>query len=718
MKKILSAIAMLLMLVPNQVGAQSTLPDGALPLILSTHKQTVGYQARTMNFDISSNVDYTFAADADWLSVWKSANGIFVSVQTNYEAADRSATITLTSADGAIVRTIDIEQAANSVAEEGVPDDTDDDWNIFADDMYTTLKEGVTAETLDTITNEVVLSLANQILAGTYTTDYRVNTYECFNSPEYLSDIWNAPGKYYDHCEGVTGINLKPGKHLILVRDIPSGRTVTLRVMGWYNGDGNGPSEQTFTLNEGWNQINYTKTYDGLAYINYFVYGTCDQYNPIRVHFVNGEINGYLSPDKTNEEMDELLAIAPNTCMDVYGSRTHSVWTANGLSKYCKAQDGTSLGYRQYLNVLDTLVAWEQRLLGFEKYNTVPKNHTMAYVNYTYYMFQGWYGVSFINTQESRVLNCKTITKNDQDAIWGLSHEWGHQHQMTPYFCWTGMSEITNNMNSYYNTTHMGYKNDGHGSMPSDGLVVYNDEAVAVGKVCEGRRNAYLNRSAYEWNDNLYALCEAMADSACADPDEDPLHAWDYTQTYRTLRTFIGLYQYAVSTLGYEDFGPDLYESLRQNDNTNGSTIEKKSGVDKYELLASAQNNNKKSKLSVFQKNYPTSVWVTNNYVKSGQTYTANAVPFIMNFIRKCSRLTGYNLFPYFEKCGHLRTIALRVNDYGNKWYLMTQDMYDEFKADMDALVTSGELKECDDDMVKAILTQAVPSISTPDFPN
>lgn len=49
---------------------------------------------------------------------------------------------------------------------------------------------------------------------------------------------------------------------------------------------------------------------------------------------------------------------------------------------------------------------------------------------------------------------------NDFDAIWGLSHEWGHQHQMAPYFNWAGQGECTNNMNSCYNTLHMGYKGE------------------------------------------------------------------------------------------------------------------------------------------------------------------------------------------------------------------------------------------------------------------
>ena len=114
-------------------------------------------------------------------------------------------------------------------------------------------------------------------------------------------------------------------------------------------------------------------------------------------------------------------------------------------------------------------------------------------------------------------------------------------------------------------------------------------------------------------------------------------------------------------------------------------------------------------------KDYPNSTWVKNNYITTSHCDRwENSVPFIFNFIRKTSRLTGYNLFPYFEKCGMLRQVAMRIDDYGLKWYLMTEDMYDEFKADMESM----GLKTCDDAMVKAILTQSTPTFSRPPIPN
>ena len=82
---------------------------------------------------------------------------------------------------------------------------------------------------------------------------------------------------------------------------------------------------------------------------------------------------------------------------------------SQGLYGNCKAEDETK-GYRQFMNVLDSLVTWEHNLLGYTEYGFLtPDNRTTAYVNFTYYMFQGYHGVSFMVDQEPRVLNCKNL---------------------------------------------------------------------------------------------------------------------------------------------------------------------------------------------------------------------------------------------------------------------------------------------------------------------
>ena len=80
-----------------------------------------------------------------------------------------------------------------------------------------------------------------------------------------------------------------------------------------------------------------------------------------------------------------------------------------------------------------------------------------------------------------------------------------------------------------------------------------------------------------------------------------------------------------------------------------------------------------------------------------------NSIPFVLNYIRKTSRLVGYDLTPYFEKWGFLRNTAQRIGDYGNYFMVCTTEMLDEFKADQKALIDAGEIKAMPEGMVEAI---------------
>lgn len=613
-------------------------------------------------------------------------------------------------------------------------DNSSDEFSIFADDSYSSLAEGTTQEDIDNLENEFIQTLAQNLYDGTYEKDYRVANYTCLLSPDAQSDLLAAPGKYYDQIQGTTGITFTAGSYAIAVSGLAENESVPFSIIAWYTGtvgsnfDGGDPAEYEYSLQNGLNIIEYTGEYDGLGYICYYADANPELQPELTVHFINGVVNGYLSLDKTNEEMHELCYNAPNICIDVVGNNVHSIWTSKGLDGYseglyshCLAVDGTSLGYRQFIHVLDSLVIWEHELLGLHKYDLVPDNRTTAYVNFTYYMFQGSRGVSFHVDQESRVLNCKTLIKNDNDAIWGLSHEWGHLHQMTPYFCWAGMTEITNNMNSYYNIMRMGYKtSDKINNWPQARTFFIDNDYSKADTYSSLRSAAYQNASNFSYSSDMKNLCLAMKDSLIYSYEESPTKALSANEVDGgyTLCAFIMLYNY-FTTHGFPDFGPDWYEALRENDNENGSQIEKQGEVDKYELIASAQNNNANGKYSELKASYPTSCWIKNGYIQqSTSNEWQNSVPYILNYIRKTSRLTGYNLTPYFEQWGFLRQIAMYIYDYAYKWYVMTEDMYNEFIEDMDALVESGELQEMPEGMIEEISNSEDIFQSTPTFEN
>lgn len=602
---------------------------------------------------------------------------------------------------------------------------------LFADEVYSELRPGVNARQIARERNPLARHLAQQLLQGNYERKYRVASFECFDSPHYLSRLWQAPGKYYDHLEGVTGINFQKGKHAVLVSGLPEGREVQLRIMAWYEGkigqkfDGGNPQLQSFPLTNGVNIIDYTFDYPGLGYIAYFADGDAHKVSPIRVHFVDGEINGYLSPDKSNEEMHQLCKNAKSMFMDVVGKKAHCVWTAQGLYKHCKATDGKSLGYRQYMNIIDSLIAWEHNLLGFTKYKIVPRNHTMAYVNFTYYMFQGYMGVSYHVDQEPRVLNCRNIVNHDWDAIWGMSHEWGHQHQMIPYFCWSGTTEVTNNVNSYDNCLRMGYQPSEiqhGGGYPTGGAWKKEVERMLHDKhalrTSELRKAAYENAYQLAYSPKMQALALAMKDHKIAPAAERSARALSIHEGNMLIPLLV-LYNYFPNYGHRPDFVQDWFEALRQNDLPEGSKVEKQSGVDKYELLASAQNDNKANKWAEFKLRYPESCWVKDGYITDlHHKPTENSVPFIFNFVRKASRLSGYNLYAFFEQWGFFRNVALHINDYGDKWYVMTEEMLREFKQDMEQLERDEKLQPMTPELILEISTRPVKTYERPHFPN
>lgn len=630
-------------------------------------------------------------------------------------------------------------------------------FSIFKDSSLSELKEGVTQDDINAIDDDFVAPLAQALFDGTYDKNYRVADYICRISPQAFSDAMNAPGKYYDQNSGVTGINISKGKHAIAVSGLEEGESIPLHVIAWFEGkcsgnfDGGNPQEFDYTLTNGINIIDYPFAYDGLAYVCYYSDVNWELKPAIKVHFINAQVNGYLSLDKTNEEMHQMCADAPNICMDVVGNNVHSIWTSRGVKDYfpnerskglygnCVATDGTSLGYRQFIHVLDSLAIWEHEIIGLHKYNRTPNNFTCAYVNFTYYMFQGGRGVSFHVDQEPRVLSCKTLVYNDEDAIWGLSHEWGHQHQMLPYFCWSGLGEVSNNMKSYFNIMRMGYTNN-RMTGTKDGTVDpnsqyanarnifikhdYSNVYASEVKGAPASLNSTKRHLAYTYANELQSakareFALTMKDSIITQYAVNPAKAVSIHEVGvgETLCPYLFLYDYFIQN-GVPDIAQDWYESLRQNDEPNGSQVEKQGAVDKYELLASAMNGNKNNKYDEFAEKYPESCWNTEGYLVKGNHWYQNSAPFMMNWVRKVSRITKYNLLPYFERWGFFRQVAMRIGDYGNKWMIITPKMYNEFKADMDALVESGEIKAMPEGMVEAISNVQAKLQPKPVFPN
>lgn len=696
------------------------------------------------------------------------------------------------------------------------------DLEVFADELCSALKPGVTADRIAQMTNPFYKQLAQLIFDGEYDPANMVSTHHAVMSPQTLAKQWQADGKCYDQSQGITGVALTSGKYVILVSDIPAEKgSLDMVYIRWHGHEiyqddkGNDvkyyAERHNFTLFNGINVIDIPKStqtgqgivegYDmGLVYINNFddavLTPEMGAEKAVKVHVVGGLHNGYLSSLKTNAENQQVLDNAVYPIMDCVGTRVHSVWQTNALKQHAAGQ------YVRYINLLDQIIVWEHRVLGLEKYNRVPENRTMTYVNYNYYMYQGGWGPTFMYDTQWRVCNPDRLMTSDSDAIWGLSHEWGHQHQMAPYFRWIGTAEVSNNIFSAYNVLHMGYDvstnreryhysnwhkwTDNKGNLqpgkihkiflddnynrditaPSeDGetKTANSDDNIVMSLRTDAAKAASANK-AFWWCSELkqFAINQPKYPSKRFASDVTysgaPADTWNPANTGdprntvnpRTALTPIEAYSSNngelilgpyVNLMYYfseeqpdrlpEDYRPDLYadlfESLRQNDMPAGSSVEPgKTTVDKYELLTSIFNGNKSTdpsinKVAQFKELFPNSCWTTKGYIGTEDmklSWTANSGPAILNCVRKLSMLCGYNLWSYFNAFGQFNVCAVEQGDYGIQYYIMTDDMYDEFKADMQALEDNGTLKPMPEDLRLKISYIDAPKFDKPVIPN
>lgn len=680
--------------------------------------------------------------------------------------------------------------------------DANADKALFADEVCSKLKDGVTAEQIEAMTDPFYKQLAQLMFDGTYSSENMVSTHEVLKSPNTLAEEMCSPGKLYDQAAGITGVALTPGNYAVIVSGIPESKgSVEMRMLYWH-GHEQYKDENDNTISwyvqdyaaglvNGVNIINIpVRERDAehrvegdqmcLVYINNFddEAAAAGEKNPVTVHIVGGLYNGYLTAYNTNAENQAILDNAVYPCIDVLGSRFHAVWQTDAMKQYSAGQ------YVRYINVIDQIVMWEHRVLGLDKYNRVPANRTMTYVNYNYYMYQGGRGPTFMYDTQYRVCNPDNLISRDSDAVWGLSHEWGHQHQMAPYFRWTGMAEVSNNIFSAYNVVHMGYPVatdpgryprdkwqdyvDHNGkTQPSTMRKIflnddYNREITAPDKESGETKTANSGDNivmslrsdaaaaaksgrAFYWNKKLkeFAMNQPKYPSKRFESDKVYDNADQNVVNARTALNAIEAYSsnngelilgpyvnlmYYFEEKGYADLFPDMFEAMRQNDFEHGSSIEPgKTTVDKYELLVSIFNHNKASgcdinKTEQFKELFPNSCWTTEGYVDAprGETlgWETNSGPAIMNCIRKLSRLCGYNLWSYFERYGLLTVCALEQGDYGTQYYIMTDDMYDEFKADMQALEDAGIIQPLTEEMRQAISSAKATELPRATFPN
>jgi len=407
-----------------------------------------------------------------------------------------------------------------------VPPQVYKDLSVFETPMAESLKKNIKKTDIEKMQTEELKEAALGMFNKKYDKAYRIASYNAILSPKTLGQQLKI-GDGYSKYEGITGIYLPAGRHIVLIDGIEGDKKIGLLVPDWNRRPpdstkpdkdpaGWGIARQRFALHNGVNIVD-VKGNGGLAYIDYYSEDPGKD-KPIRVHFVSGKVNGYFDLAKNNDaDWNALIDNAIYPVIDAKGKHIQIAYPAAACKKYAYSR-GVEL-----IKNYDSLISLQYHLMGLYKYNRIPKNHLLARVNYNYYMFRDGDGVAYMGTNPGNamplVVEPESVIKGD--PCWGFSHEVGHVHQLRPQFNWGGLGEVSNNVFSLYCTTKFG-----------------NESRLSEQKVYQRVRDSIIKR-------HISYL-----------QDKDP---------FDRLVPFWQLQLYFSGPANYGDFYPDLFETFRKS---------------------------------------------------------------------------------------------------------------------------------------------------------
>ena len=416
---------------------------------------------------------------------------------------------------------------------------------LFKDALLTRLKRGITSEKIEKCRNAAIRELARSMSAKDYSTRFRVAQFKPAYSPNALGRMLHI-GNGYSSYQHVTGIVMGPGEHIIAVDGLKEGSRLGVKIAHLYAPD-QGDKDwslhaETFMLKNGINVIRRTAEWTGLAYMDYY-FDQPEKENTIKVHFINGTVNGYFDASKDdNRDWDELLSKAVYPVFDAVGPHIQLAYPVKDLQQFASGK-GLEL-----IQVYEDLIGFQHEIIGWKKYGHIPENRIFARVNYGYYMFRDGNGVAFKYDTMNRVANPDRMRHHDEDACWGFSHEVGHVHQLRPYLSWGGLGETSNNICSRYCTQMFGYKNRLDKAFRQARINLL--ENGMAGKASKARQAGGMTDTL------IYASDGDRADYALS---------YLETENFERLVPFWTLQCY-FSKHGKPDFYPDLYEKMRNSE--------------------------------------------------------------------------------------------------------------------------------------------------------
>lgn len=269
--------------------------------------------------------------------------------------------------------------------------------------------------------------------------EFRIRDFVQQQHPDVMAKVNKTNG--YNLLDNATGIVARKGKGLFINVGETGGDTVRIKIqnLDCPGGDGYETGSSYYLLHKGMNRI--MPENDGLVYVLYHTYGK-ESGRKVRIHFLNGEVNGYFDIRKHKaSQWQALLKNATYKYFDVLGKYVHLTYPVESFRQY--TPDGKAL-----IDVYDRIVALEHEFMGLDKYTDKQfRNRLYCHVVYKGYMAAPNYRTIYsINTMD-KVCDVEKLTGI---ALWGPTHEMGHINQIRPGAKWHGMTEVTNNIYCLY----------------------------------------------------------------------------------------------------------------------------------------------------------------------------------------------------------------------------------------------------------------------------
>lgn len=289
----------------------------------------------------------------------------------------------------------------------------------------------------------VIIEMAKKIKNNSWAAreeEFRVHTYEPYSNPDHWTKILLiSPYSWLNNPTGICG-NAGDVLYIFVGKEPKEGSTLEIDAVAENNYKG-----IRVELKKGLNILPIVRD-DQTFFINYVADTRKDyvlaDFDSIPIHIEGGYVNGYWDKSRHNDEdwVDITRNHAKHKYMFVKGD--HEAFFME--REYMIADDCCPDAISDAIGWWDSLVVWEQGIMGIEEYKPSRFNNRLCAISTSDgYQAAGAYNTFHVRTHIKSLLPYKNMMKHSDNA-WGPAHENGHIHQAAINMIRCG--EVSNNL--------------------------------------------------------------------------------------------------------------------------------------------------------------------------------------------------------------------------------------------------------------------------------